>query len=60
MEKQLKDLSISALKVLAYDLLANIEQNRASLQTVNQLIVNKSNEPQEPQDVTEKKPKESK
>lgn len=53
MEKQIQinDLSVSELKVLSYDLLANLEQTkakaRANLQKISQLIANKSNKPKE-------------
>lgn len=70
MDKQieLKNLSLIELQALAYRLIVDSEKVASDLQKVNQFIANNSIQPQEmskpaevkPQDVPEKKPKESK
>jgi len=48
MGKQLKDMSITELKGMAYDILAGIENGQRNLQMVNALIREKSTQLPEP------------
>jgi len=63
MEKKLNELSVSELKALAYDLIANRQQVEQQLNVVNNMIAEKSNaevqkeeeKPIDPEKVVDKK-----